>query len=216
MFCRCGLRHVCHVRLCVRGVGAAAAVAVVCLWVSPPVVPGCLAVWLRPPPGPPHCLLVFCRWGRRRVYHARLCVQVAEAVVVVAAVCPWVSLPAVCLAAWLLLQLGRGWTLLPLSSVLAAGAVEHCGSADASATGSLACGVVEDAVLTSLWRRQRGLQSVAAVVPVLDGVGGCCVGCGGGWCGGGCGASPCSVWCHLLLLPLLEVLVGVHRPSRCR
>ena len=77
--------------------------------------------------------------------------------------------PAVCLAAWLLLRLGRV-DLAPLSSALAAGAVEHCGSADASAAGSLACGVEEDAVLTSLWRRQRGLQSVAAVVPVLDGL----------------------------------------------
>ena len=140
-----------------------------CLWVSPPVVSGCLAVWLWPPPGPPHCLLVFCRWGRRRVYHARLRVQVAGAAAVVTAVCPWVSPPAVCLAAWLLLRLGRV-DLAPLSSVLAAGAVEHCGSADASAAGSLACGVEEDAVLTSLWRRQRGLQSVAAVVPVLDGL----------------------------------------------
>ena len=214
MFYRWGLHRVCHVRLCVQDVGAAAAVAVVsvgvaacCVWVL-----GCVVVaatWS------PHCLLVFCRWGRRRVYHARLRVQVAGAAAVVTAVCPWVSPPAVCLAAWLLLRLGRV-DLAPLSSVLAAGAVEHCGSADASAAGSLACGVEEDAVLTSLWRRQRGLQSVAAVVPVLDGVGGCCVGCGGGWCGGGCGASPCSVWCHQLRLLLLGVLVGVRRPSRCR
>ena len=123
---------------------------------------------------------------------------------------------ACCVSGCLVAAAVGSWVdLAPPSSVLAAGAVEHCGSADASATGSLACGVVEDAVLTSLWRRQRGLQSVAAVVPVLDGVGGCCVGCGGGWCGGGC-VLPHSVWCHLLLLPLLEVLAGVHRPSRCR
>ena len=135
---------------------------------------------------PPHCLLVFCRWGWCRVCHVRLCVQVAGAAAVVAAVCLCCFWVFGCVAA---AAVGSWVGAAPPSSVLAAGAVGHCGSTDASVAGSLACGVEEHAVLVSLWRRQRGLHSVAAAVPALELVGGCCGGCGGGWCGGGCGTS---------------------------
>ena len=169
VFCRWGWCRVCHVRLCVQAAEAAAVVAVVCLWVSPLTACWCSAAGAG-------AVCVTCGCVSRLLgllLWWLLCVCAAFWVfgcVAAAAVGSWVG-------------------AAPPSSVLAAGAVGHCGSTDASVAGSLACGVEEHAVLVSLWRRQRGLHSVAAAVPALELVGGCCGGCGGGWCGGGCGTS---------------------------